>query len=413
MAACGAGCAWAQGAPAPGESKTIVTMPPTPLLPQTFSGLTSTAMLPQDSKDIASARYVLPGCDIQLSEAPATTTGPGPCQGVLQEDGLVRVAGSVYAAAGSRKIAISAFEFGDASGAFSAYTFYRSLMKGGRLQGGEARLSKRSGETTMSPDDTLVWAGTVLLHVQGRLSAAELGALEVGLPKVSGRRSLAPLEPTMFPAESGGAKIEPETLRYALGPAAYKAMGGVLPPEILGWDKSAEVATANYSGKGGNGTLTLLLYPTPQIAGDRGRAVEKAVNGANLGMVKMRRLGPLVGVTSGELPAEQAEALIHAMQLNEIVTYDKPMPLEFHAEVRKTATLLQSIAIFTGVLILAAIVIGVFLGGARAGIRVLRGKTAYSDPEFLTIDLRERPKGFFAPKDAGADASPPAGPAQS
>jgi hypothetical protein len=406
VAACAASGAWGQGAAAPGEAKTIVSMPPTPLLPQAFSSLTSSGMAPQDSKEIDSARFNSPGCAIDTGAQPATPSGP--CAGVLKEDGLVRLAAGVYTGAGSRKVTISAFEFGDASGAYSAYTFFRSMMQGGRLQGGEARLSKRSGETTLGGDDTLVWAGTAILHVQGHVTTAELSALEVRLPKVGGRRSLAPLEPTMFPTEVGGAKIEPETLRYALGPAAYKAMGGVLPPDILGWDKSAEVATASYAGKGGKGTLTLLLYPTPQIAGDRGRAIEKAVNGENLGTVKMRRLGPLVGVTSGNLPPEQAEGLIHAMQLNEIVTFDKPMPLEFHAEVRKTATLLQSIAIFTGTLILAAIVIGVFLGGARAGIRVLRGKPAASEPEFLTINLREKPMGFFAPKGSGQD-QPPSG----
>ena len=48
-------------------------------------------------------------------------------------------------------------------------------------------------------------------------------------------------------------------------------MGGVLPPEIVGFDKAAEVVTAKYEGKG---TLTMLLYPTPQIAG-RPRAADR------------------------------------------------------------------------------------------------------------------------------------------
>ena len=173
---------------------------------------------------------------------------------------------------------------------------------------------------------------------------------------------------------------------------------GVLPPEILGWDKSAEIATGGYGGRAGKGTLTLLLYPTPQIAGDRGRAIEAAVNqriqrdgAASFGTVKLRRIGPLVGMTSGGFTIEQAEALIGSLHLNQEISFDKPIPLEFHAEVKKTATLLQQIAVFTGVGILAALVLGVFLGGARAGWRVLHGKPAYSEPEFLRIDLKGRP----------------------
>jgi hypothetical protein len=67
---------------------------------------------------------------------------------------------------------------------------------------------------------------------------------------------------------------------------------------------------------------------------------------------------------------------------------------------------LQQIAIFTGVLILAAVVIAVFLGGARAGIRVMRGKSAASEPEFLTINLRDKPKALFTPKEPGTPKGP-------
>ena len=70
-----------------------------------------------------------------------------------------------------------------------------------------------------------------------------------------------------------------------------------LPPEIVGFDKAAEVVTAKYDGKG---TLTLLLYPTPQIAGDHGRQIEAEMNrqGAAAGTVKLRREGPLVLLTT-------------------------------------------------------------------------------------------------------------------
>jgi hypothetical protein len=66
------------------------------------------------------------------------------------------------------------------------------------------------------------------------------------------------------------------------------------------------------------------------------------------------------------------------------------MPLEFHSEIRKTVSLLTSILIFCGLGALAAVVIALFLGGARAAIRVMQGKPAATEPEFLRIDLSGR-----------------------
>ncbi len=312
------------------------------------------------------------------------------CASLPKEEGLRRLEAAEYTGAG-KKADIWALEFEDATDAFSAYTFYRSMMHGVRVSGAEARLKKAGNEMSVDSDGTLVWAGTAVLSIKGQVTTEELIALTAGLPKVDGRRGLAPLLPSYIP----GAGLDAGSVQYAVGPVGYRAMGGVLPAEILGWDKSAEVATASYKGKG---TLTLLLYPTPQIAGDRGRAIQDAINKdgvAKYGTVAMRRVGALVAVTTGAWTAAQAKALVDGVHLNEEVTFDRKMPLEFHAEIQKTASLLENIAIFSGVLIVAAILLGVFLGGARAGIRKMQGKPAYVEPEFLTITLRESETEHF------------------
>jgi hypothetical protein len=79
--------------------------------------------------------------------------------------------------------------------------------------------------------------------------------------------------------------------------------------------------------------------------------------------------------------------MVEGIHLRQAVTFDKKMPLEFHAEVQKTYSLLTSIMVFCGVGALAAIILGLFLGVGRAWIRVLMGKPAASEPEFLRIDL--------------------------
>jgi hypothetical protein len=356
-------CAWGQGlasvaVPGKDAPKVTVVEPPVPLLP------TNAQLVP----DTAGA-------------VPAATPE---FQAILKEDGLVRSESRTIE--GSTGAWVEAYQFGDATGAYSAYTY---LRQGGRAFGGSGRVN--ATEVQLPSGETVYLSGVTVVRALAKQHPEVVGALlksvEVGLPKIGGRKGLAPLLPKMLPKDG----LDAASVRYALGPVAYQAMGGVLPASMLSWDKSAESATASYSGRGvSKGTLTLLMYPTPQIAGDRGRAIEKEVNDegvAKFGTLKMRRVGPLLGITSGALSAAQAENLIAGLHLSEEVTFDKKMPLEFHAEVKKTASLLQNIAVLCGVLILAAVLL------------VMHGKPAASEPEFLTISLRDSPKALFAPKE--------------
>jgi hypothetical protein len=167
----------------------------------------------------------------------------------------------------------------------------------------------------------------------------------------------------------------------------------VLPADAVGFDKSGETVTAK--SKSG-GWLTLLLYPTPEIAGEHLRAIQSLMNQrvaaggperTALGTVMMRREGPLVVMTTGVWTAAEAKKTVDGIHLNSEVSFDKPMPVEFHAEVRKTYSLLESIVIFCSISALAMLVLGLFFGGGRALIRVMQGKPAATEPEFLHIDL--------------------------
>jgi hypothetical protein len=82
--------------------------------------------------------------------------------------------------------------------------------------------------------------------------------------------------------------------------------------------------------------------------------------------------------------------MVENIHLRNQLTWNKPMPPEFHSEVRKTVGLLTSILLFCGLGALAAVVLALFFGGARAAIRVMQGKPAATEPEFLRIDLSGR-----------------------
>jgi hypothetical protein len=276
---------------------------------------------------------------------------------------------------------LTVYKFVDASGAISAYDYFRRPGM---------RPEKLGDEAVTSGDELLMRSGLniVVGHFKVDHSAAAELTKELidHLPKAIGPAGIAPLLPTLLPAKG----LDADSVKYALGPEGYAAMGAAVPAQAVGFDKSAETVTAKYKG---GGVLTLALYPTPQIAGDHARAMEAAMQQqSSSGMLKLRREGPLVALTTGAWSAADAQKMVDGVHLRSEVSFDKPMPLEFHAEVAKTYSLLESIAIFSAVGALAAVILGLFLGFGRAAIRVLQGKPAASEPEFLHIDLRGVPR---------------------
>ena len=95
----------------------------------------------------------------------------------------------------------------------------------------------------------------------------------------------------------------------------------------------------------------------------------------------------MVLMTTGAWSAAEAKQMVEGIHLRNELTWNKALPLEFHSEIQKTFSLLTSIAVFCGVGALAAVILGLFLGAGRAAIRVMQGKPAASEPEFLRINL--------------------------
>ncbi|RZU41476.1 DUF6599 family protein [Edaphobacter modestus] len=342
------------------DAKTMLVVPPSPLLPQQAGDWVR-------QSDAAAASPIK--SDEKLDQ-------------ILNEDGLKRSEQAVYRVGDAGPlVAVTARQFVDATGAHAAYNYFGrpgSVYRGVGL--GE--------ETTLNGDRYVFRSGGSVVEATGARGPkveALLNRIQIGLPKVSGPKGLAPTLPTLLPQKG----LDRDSVKYALGPISYESMGGILPGAILGFDKAAEAVMAKYAGRG---SLTMLLYPTPEIAGDRLRAIEAEIRrlGRSAGTVVMRRSGNLLMITTGQWTLPEAKALVQGIHPRVEVTWNKPMPPEFHVEVRKTYSLLSSIAIFCGFGALAAVVLGLSLGAGRAAIRVLQGKPAATEPEFLRIDLSGR-----------------------
>jgi hypothetical protein len=291
-------------------------------------------------------------------------------------------------------LSLRALRFHDASEAYGAYSFYR--------QNGWPKEEIGTGATS-NHNRVLFWLGNTMVDANfsriGPMSGSELRELASHLPVPDGSRARAPPILSSLPKES----LDGQTTHYALGPASYAGSGGVLPPDLVGFDRGAEVVTANYSLRSNPATLTIIDYPTPQMAAAQEPKIRayikagsqaqppwpKPLQDSDQASLEVHRSGPLVAIVSGDAIPEESHKLLAMVHYEADFTSLPPPPTD--SEVAKTAKLLIGIAGLVMIGVSAALLLGFFLGGGRALYRVARGKpvsTVYEE-EFISLDLRE------------------------
>ena len=292
-------------------------------------------------------------------------------------------------------LTLRAIRFDDLSGAYGAYTYYRGS--------GWPKEDIGAGAAS-NRNRVLFWRGDVMVdaafsHI-GPMSGAELRELAGQLPTPAGNKALAPPILSTLPKSA----LDPQTTHYAVGPASYAGSGGVLPPELVGFDRGAETATAGYSLRSGPAVLTLIDYPTPQMAAAQETKIRdyiKAGKQANPPFPKplvdsdqvsleVRRSGPIVALVSGDAIPDESHKLLASVHY-EADYVSLPQPGE--SEVSKTSRLLLGIASLVLIGGGTAIFLGFAFGGGRVLYRLSRGKPISSvyDTEFIHLDLRNDP----------------------
>ena len=373
---CGAACAFGQTeqpTPAEKRSATTIMLPPSPkaLLPDAFDGWVTA----EPSTVLADPAQADPANAAALKEYRFTM-------------GLA----ANYKREGET-LTLRALSFDDTSGAYGAYTYYR--------QNGWPKEAIGTGAAS-DHNRVLFWTGTTVVDATfsriGPMSAGEMREIARQLSAPIGNRAQAPPILASLPRAS----LDGQTTHYAEGPAGYAGAGGVLPPSLVAFDKGAETVTANYSLVSGPATLTIIDYPTPQIAEAQEAAIRaylkagsqaqppwpKPLTDSDLASLEVRHSGPLVAVVSGDAIPDDSHRLLESVHYEANLT-SIPEPVE--SEVAKTGRLLLGIAVLCVIGGGAAILLGGFLGGGRALYRIARGKPASSvyDEEFIHLDLLE------------------------
>jgi hypothetical protein len=296
---------------------------------------------------------------------------------------------------GGEELTLRALSFHDTSGAYGAYSYYR--------QNGWPRQEIGAGATS-DHNRMLFWVGTTVVDASfsriGPMSASDLRELAQSLPLPDGGKALIP--PIL--ADLPQSKLDGQTTHYAVGPAGYSGAGGLLPPELAGFDLGAEAVTANYSLRSGPATLTILDYPTPQLAAAQETKIRayvdackradkatqagwsKAMQETDLFSLEVKRSGPLVAIVSGDAVPDESHKLLALVHYDSDLT---AIPLPGANQAAQTGKFLIGVVLLILFCCTVSILLAIFLGGVRVLYRKARGKPASSvfDEEFIKLNL--------------------------
>jgi hypothetical protein len=341
-----------------------------PILPQQFAG------------------WKLSGL-VQTSLDPA---GADPVNAaLLKEYGFTGFEFGTYTREDGRKLLIKAARFGDASGAYGAFTYYKMpQMLKETIPDQGASLNER----------VLFYRGNILVDAVfeklSAMSAAELRELSQDLPLPAANARNLPILPTYLP-KPGYVK---NTAKYVVGPVGLGRIGAPLPQQLVDFSVGAEVALGTYQTADGPATLMLISYPTPQIAAEHLRSIDAArqPNQPRLagspppltGPIFDKRTGPMVVVAAGAISQGEAQSLLGAVNYEADVTWNENTYL---IKKNNLANLLVNIILLCAILIVFAAVAGLAFGGIRVFFgRILPEKFLHREKqlEFIALNLSEK-----------------------
>jgi hypothetical protein len=335
---------------------------PAPLLPQQFAGWQLKDTVTK-SADPAAADQ---------------TNAP-----VLKEYGFQRLEKATYTRDDGRKLDIKAAAFDDASGAYGAFTYYKSpAMLNEKIGGQASSLNTR----------VLFYQGNILVDVVfdklSVMSAAELRELAGLLPQPPpNARNLPPLL-NYIPKQT-----HQSTAKYIMGPVTLDRVGSPLPSAMVDFKLRAEVVIEKYPVNAGDATLMLIYYPTPQIAIEKLRQIDAAhqVNSRpQAGVVPIlevgpffdRRTGPIIVIAAGPLSQAEARSLLSSISYEADVTWNQNTYL---SKKNNVANFLVNAILLCGIVIGLSLVAGLGFGGLRILLKSLFPNRVFDRPEDMEI----------------------------
>lgn len=324
----------------------------------------------------------------QLSGSVKTSSDPTDADpvnaAVLKEYGFTNFESATYTRDDGRKLALKAARFGDASGAYGAFTYYKMPQM----------LIEKIGDQAASLNERILfYRGDILIDADfqrlSAMSAAELRELAADLPLPPGNTGNLPGLPAYLPQPS----YVKNSAKYVLGPTTLQKLSAMIPADLVDFAAGAEVVLGNYTSSGGEAALTLISYPTPQIAGDHLRKIQAASQAggvlASIGSLHAKRTGPIVVIASGPFSDSEARSILASVNYDANVTWNENT---YFTKRDNVANLLVNVIYLCFIVIGLGLIAGVAFGGVRILMKRLFPDRIFDRPEaveFISLHLEE------------------------
>ena len=157
------------------------------------------------------------------------------------------------------------------------------------------------------------------------------------------------------------------TLRYYPGIEAFKSYSGRVPEQFR-YDSDFEIAQARYSANNQTGTLSLLSFPTSEVAEEYFNGLESTESSK----VYTKRAGPLVGILEGKFDPGTAEKILDGIQFSYSIRWienpQKPATV-WGIPAGILGTVVKSL-LFVVILCGVSILLGIAFAALRVALRV-------------------------------------------
>jgi hypothetical protein len=274
--------------------------------------------------------------------------------------GLKSVTRQKWSSAGGA-VEVTLFEMLDSGAAYGIYTLQQSRP------GAKATPTLLGAASFRQANRLHFWQSNYIVQVTGPLETQNQVA-ETLARNIPGQSRKPPVSEYLPPEN-----LVEGSEKYLLSEEAIDTSAG-LDPTTLGFDSSAEAATATYRVDGSQAKLLLVLYPTQHIAKKYAEGMQSKLKAAFT-----KRAGPLLAIVYGSNSEKVAASILDDISHEFKVTWDEPPPG------LGLGTMLITIFTFIGLSLAFTTMAGISFGGLRVFVKSRYGNRVFDRPEAMEI----------------------------
>jgi hypothetical protein len=286
---------------------------------------------------------------------------------------------------GDRKLTLRAERFGDTTGAYGAFTFYRQP---------EMAREKLCDQGASDGTHVIFYCTNVLVDVNfdkvTAMSASELRELAASIPKVAGNLAEAPKIALYLPENIR------ENAKYFSGPVALDKLDSPIKSSQVNFSLNPEVLVGKVRAQDGIATVALIQYPTPKIAqaqlkslDDWGKSIKPSTAEGSLNEFVSKRSGPIIALVMGEISDSDAKTLLSNINYDAEITWSEPT---YNGARDNIGSLIYNDVVLSLIIVAFMFVVGIAFGGFRVFMKKFfpgRLVDRPEDVEFIKLNIRE------------------------